>query len=670
MRIRRFCLPAFLVLVLITPALMSAQFHEPTPDELKMTDDPKAPGAAAVYLDFQEVANDPLHYQSYYARIKVLQEKGKEAATVELPYFRGNRQITNIKGRTIHADGTVVPLTVKPEDLTTLSTVTNNGDALKFARKVFTLPSVEVGSILEYSYDLRYGDGYTSPFWELQKQYFVHKAHYAFTPFESFQKGEANKTDLRLMDAHGDKINSMQWWSILPPGVEIKSDASGHISLDVTDIPPVPDEQWMPPIDSFLYKVNFYYISAFSGADYWESEAKNWSKDTDHFAEPSNSIKQAAAGIVAPGDTDLVKAKKLYKAVQALDNTDFSRKKGEAELKQLGLHEAKRAEDTWSQKSGSRQDIALLYLAMLRAAGLTAYDMKVVNRDRGVFATGYFNFDQLDDDIIILSLAGKDIFLDPGEKMCPFQAVSWKHTGAGGVRQTAAGRSLAVSPMLPYTANTISRSGDINFDEHGAATGYFRFLMSGERAMHWRQVVMEVGLDDAKKRFDEALVPILPAGTEAHIDHFLSLDDIDADLMAVVKTTGTLGSSTGKRLILPGAFFETRAPHPFVDQEKRLEPVDMHYAERVDDDITYHLPPGMAVEGAPQDTKIPWENHAILTMKTTTDGSDVTVTRQLARGLTFAKPEEYQSLRAFYQKVAAADTQQLVLTTSSAPKGN
>jgi len=666
MRIHRFVLPAFLVLLLVTPALSRAQFHEPTPDELKMTDDPKAPGAAAVYLDFQEIANDPLHFQSYYARIKILQEKGKELATVELPYFRGNRQVTNIKGRTIHSDGTVIPLTVKAEDLL----VTKTGDQ-QLSRKVFTLPSAEVGSILEFSYDLRYDDNhFSSPYWELQKDYFVHRAHYAFTPFEGFQKGSASQTSMYLTDEHGNKINTMLSWLILPPGVQLKNDASGHISLDVTDVPPVPHEEWMPPIESFLYKVHFYYISAFGGADYWESEAKNWSKDTDHFAEPSNSIKQAAAGIVAPGDSEIIKAKKLYKAVQALDNTDFSRKKGEAELKVLGLHEAKRAEDTWSQKSGSREDITLLYLAMLRAAGLTGYDMKVVNRDQGVFATGYFDFDQLDDDIIILSLGGKDIVLDPGEKMCPFQAVSWKHTGAGGVRQSAAGRSLAVSPLQPYTANTLSRSGDINFDEHGAATGYFRFLMSGQRAMHWRQDVLKYGLDETKKHFDEWLATIAPDGMEAHIDHFLSLDDIDADLMAVVKTKGTLGTATAKRLILPGAFFETRGTHPFVDQEKRLEPVDMHYAERIDDDVTYHLLPGMAVEGAPQDTKVSWEGHAILSMKTESDAGDVTITRQLARGITFAKPEEYQDLRGFYQKVAAADQQQLVLTVTPAIKGN
>ncbi len=72
--------------------------------------------------------------------------------------------------------------------------------------------------------------------------------------------------------------------------------------------------------------------------------------------------------------------------------------------------------------------------------------------------------------------------------------------------------------------------------------------------------------------------------------------------MAIVKVTGTLGTATSKRLLLPGLFFETRGHAPFVNEEKRLEPVDMHYADLVTDDVTYHLPPGAAVEGAPQDT--------------------------------------------------------------------
>ena len=43
---------------------------------------------------------------------------------------------------------------------------------------------------------------------------------------------------------------------------------------------------------------------------------------------------------------------------------------------------------------------------------------------------------------------------------------------------------------------------------------------------------------------------------------------------------------------------------------------------------------------------------------------------ELTRAFALAKPEEYQDLRAFYQKVAAADQAQLVLSLDSPAKSN
>jgi len=173
---------AVLFFATLSPIAASAQFQQPTDEELKMTADPKAPGAAAVYLDYREVTNDPQHFLSVYARIKVLTEKGKELATVELPYLRGETKVTEIQGRTIHPDGTIVPLAVKPEDLMIVKT----GDR-QLQRRVFTLPSVEVGSILEYRFDVNYDDGIvSSPQWKIQQKYLVHKAHYQFTPQRQF----------------------------------------------------------------------------------------------------------------------------------------------------------------------------------------------------------------------------------------------------------------------------------------------------------------------------------------------------------------------------------------------------------------------------------------------------------------------------------------------------
>src|SRR5580700_11310075 len=162
----------------VFPALLSAQFQAPNKDELEMTSDPKAPGADAVYLYREEKTDDNLHYHSYFVRIKVLAEKGKELATVRTPYERRSFKVTDIQGRTIHRDGTVIPLTAKPSDLTDVKT-----KGFQLNTMVFTLPSVEVGSILEYRLQLRYDDNMvSSPTWDVQQPYFVHKAHYMFTP--------------------------------------------------------------------------------------------------------------------------------------------------------------------------------------------------------------------------------------------------------------------------------------------------------------------------------------------------------------------------------------------------------------------------------------------------------------------------------------------------------
>ena len=653
---------ALILLFLASPLVLRAQFQQPTPDELKMTEDPKAPGAAAVYLNIEEITNDPLHFHSFYARIKVLQEKGKELATVDIPYERGNFKVNDIKGRTIHPDGTITPLQAKPEDLL----VAKSGD-LQFGKKVFTLPSVEVGSILEYRYDLGYDDNqFSSPLWTIQRPYFVHKAHYAFTPFKAFQKGADAQTSKYLEDEKGNVLNQLVWWTVLPPGVKLNVDSVGRYSLDVSDIPAIPDEEWMPPNQSVLYKTLFYYKSASSLQDFWVTEAKRWSKEVDHFAEPTKAIQQAVAGIVTPGQGDLDKATVLYRAVQALDNTDFTRQKGQAELKQLGLHAARRAEDTWAQKSGSSQDIALLYLAMLRAAGIPAYAMRVVNRDRSTFDPGFLYFDQLDDVIVLATLGGKEVALDPGEKMCPFETLRWTHAGAMGIRESPDARYAAISPSQSYKENTLLRSADITIDEHGVSSGSVSFVMTGQRALHWRQKALTNDLEEVKKQFDRELQASVPDGIEAHVDHFLALDLPASNLIAIVKVNGSLGVATSKRLILPGFFFETRGSHPFVNQEKRLEPVDMRYAEQVTDQVVYHLPAGLVVEGAPQATQVPWQGHAVLATKTVTAPGQVTIVRQLSRAFAQVKADEYPNLRAFYQKVAAADQQQLVLTTAPA----
>ena len=99
--------------------------------------------------------------------------------------------------------------------------------------------------------------------------------------------------------------------------------------------------------------------------------------------------------------------------------------------------------------------------------------------------------------------------------------------------------------------------------------------MTGQEALRWRQAALRNDDDELKKRFDRELERLVPDGVVAQVNRFLALDQPDGNLIAMVKVHGSLGTATAKRLLLPGFFFATRARVPFVNEEKRLEPVDM-----------------------------------------------------------------------------------------------
>jgi hypothetical protein len=60
----------------------------------------------------------------------------------------------------------------------------------------------------------------------------------------------------------------------------------------------------------------------------------------------------------------------------------------------------------------------------------------------------------------------------------------------------------------------------------------------------------------------------------------------------------------------------------------------------------------------------------VLVAKNQTSPGKLEIAFVVARAFSTAKPEEYQDLRGFYQKVAATAQAQLVLTSTPAAKGN
>lgn len=656
MRLHIFLRSTFLLFVVASPLSLRAQFQDPTPDELKMTSEPKAPGADAIYLYREETLNCDKGEWTYYARIKVLAEKGKELATVQTPFDPESTRVEKVEGRTIHSDGTVIPLALKPEDLVNFKSKYYREDTL-----VFTLPDVEVGSILEYRVRLTEPLAAFTPRWAIQTSYFTRKEHFVFTPgtIQGYLQGPHGKTLNRMM-VTGTPAN-------LPLPIQ---HVKNQFVADFSDVPPTPDEDWMPPINTFRWRVDFYYTYAATEKEFWDTEVKFWAEDIHDFTKVTGAIRKAADSMVSPGDTDEQKARKIYTAVVKLENTDFTHVRSEAERKKEKLKEINSVEDVWKNQSGPGNSIALLYVALAQAAGLKAWPMQVVDRGSAIFDSNYMNRNQLQDYIAVVDLGGKEVFVDPGQKVCPFGILHWAHAFTNGFRESDQGPEFAPTPSLDYVSNKTQRSADLTVEPDGSLTGTVRIVLTGAEGIYWRQQALEYDQSELKKRFEDSLNEDLPEGVTATFDHFLALDDPDRNLMAIVSLSGSLGTAAGKRLILPGLIFESRAKHPFVAQDKRAMPIDVHYPIMESDDIVYHLPPGYAVESAPHTADVTWPGSAVLRINSTPKEDTLEVARFFARNFTLLRADTYNDLHDFYLKVAAADQQQIVLTRAASSKGN
>jgi hypothetical protein len=651
--VRRYFFLVFLLLTLMDLAsAYAADWPPPTAAQMKMTSDAKAPGADAVYLYREEIVDDKVHIHRVTAEIKILTEKGKqEYSDIAIPYEAGMSSIGAIEGQTIQSDGTVVGFKGQPHN----KEVLKQGDK-KIMETVFSMPDVQVGSIVEYQWELRYDDEYfMPPQWLIQRSIYVHKAHYHFVPVDM-----ATAPEIMVTDAMGkaSPANQLLYYQNLPAGDKVTYALDGY-NLVVQDIPALPDEPDSPPLGSYAYQVLFYYSPAYTGTQFWMTEGREWSKDVDRFAKTSGAIRAAEEQITAGATTDGEKLEKIYAAMMTLENTDFTRARSAEENKAEGIH-VKTAADIWKAKRGTGNEITRLFIALVRAAGMNAYDMIVPARDTTVLNTGYLYWGQLTDEVAIVPVNGKHLYFDPGERYCEFGKLDWEHVRMTGIRQSAKGLEMGTTPGAVYQDNTILRTAYLELGATGTVSGQIRLTLSGAPALRWRQDALRTDAEQTKKDFTRALQAEVPAGVQVTVTHFLGLTDPTTALMAVATVSGNAGTAAGKLAFVAGQFFEARQKPKFAAQTRKA-PIDLHYPYLAQDQVHWTLDGGLTVKSLPKNAVVPYLPYAEYKANYTGTGNQLDTVRLMAVGNAEYKATDYPALRQFFQTASAQDQQQVVL---------
>ena len=145
-------------------------------------------------------------------------------------------------------------------------------------------------------------------------------------------------------------------------------------------------------------------------------------------------MEQAVAQIVAAGDTPMAKLQKIYTRTQQIRNLSYEESKTEQEEKRDKLKTNSNVEDLWKNQYGYGTHITWLFMALARAAGLEAHPCWVSARNDYFFRRERLNSRELDANVVLVKLDGKDLFFDPGAEFAPFGLLPWMETGVVGMQ--------------------------------------------------------------------------------------------------------------------------------------------------------------------------------------------------------------------------------------------
>jgi hypothetical protein len=629
-----------------------------TPEEQKMTSIAEQPGASAVILNREENDNDLQHFHATYMRIKILTEVGREYANVEVPYDRHGSGVSEIAGRTVHADGSVVPFEGKALDKTI---VRQHG--LRYQVKTFTLPDVQVGSIIEYRYNLRYSDNlFDQPRWVMQRDLFQKRAFFKNTPYDF------KRSNLSLILGDGQTANGANWTSYMPKDHQPQwrtTPMAAWVELEMNDIPAFINEPYQPPADSLKWRVNFYYSSRNKVADFWKDAGKSWNKRIDGFIGRKNGVADAESQTVAATDTPEQKVRKIYAFVSKLENQSYIPFRAQQEEHTLGLKPDHGAEDVLRQHTGDHDDLTRLFVAMVHAANIPAWLMWVPNRAENFFDEQYMNTEQLAAEIAIVQINGKDVFLDPGSKYCPYGILNWRYSDARGLRQSAEkGTEFAQSPPSNYAQAVTVRVAHVTLSDHGSVDGTIAAGFYGVEAMNWRREGGRTDEEGRKKLLEDEIKSWLPGNSEVALTKSPLWDSTEEPLIAEFKINSPVAVSAGKRWLVTPHIFEINSKAVFPSAQ-RTNPIYFDYASREIDEVHIVMPPNTEIESLPPDDTVKLDYAVYQTVQKKETPTTVFSRRDLVNSGVLFPITEYKTLKDFYDKVKAGDDQQIVLKAAT-----
>lgn len=570
----------------------------------------------------------------YKIAITILNKAGDDLAEMAEVYDKFST-ISNIKATLYDASGKKIK-DYKSSDIKDQSLISDFSIYEDNRLKLLKFVSISYPYTIEYSYSQDFKGLISFPSWNDIKDFGVSVEKSAYT----IQKNKDYK--LRYLTSTGLQTDS----AVIADKIQYrwKSNHVGAISSEPLSVGLNNISAWVKAAPN-----QFEYDGSTGNFDNWKNFGSwiyNLNEGGNKLPEPTKAIVQ---NLIKDAKTNKDKIRILYNYLQ--QNTRYV-------SVQLGIGGFRPilAEKVAQVNYGDCKALSNYMKALLNEAGISS-NLIVIGNDMPSLNKNYSSIGQANHMILCVPLEKDTTFLECTSQYKPMGFVGYSNSNRDVLMVTAEGGKLVHTPIYSAKDNFQIRKTKFNLLEDGTAQVELKSTYGNAQFEDSFPLTLMEPTELRKSILEHSKVPVAELANIKYLQEDKNKPVLTEEIY--FKTT-PLTTKGGDKLFLVLNQTNRKESIPLkVENRKTYFAVPFSYND--EDEISYTLPKGYAVEFIPKDINITSE-FGTYTAKFVTKDNTIVYTRTQTMNDKKYPPEKYNDYVEFYKKIYQADKQKAVLT--------
>ncbi|MBR1519136.1 MAG: DUF3857 domain-containing protein [Prevotella sp.] len=641
---------------------VNTKFGNPTKEELEMTEYAYDKEASAVILYSDVDTRYEMYDEDFWVvtevktRIKILKEDGKDHANVQLVYYRPEEgqykeDINSVKATAFNMVDGKVEKTKMESNLIFRERIDDKQMVLKFS-----VPKVQVGTVVEYQYEKRSNMSYEIDTWYAQHSIPTAYCHYHLQIPEFFQFSvEMRGHELDKMDQERKAAG----FNFQTTSGSLQCSGSDY-SYTGHNLSALKAENFIWSLSDVCNKVTAdFHTFAVRGSVHkeytttWEKIDEMLMKD-ESFGGRMRRADPLKKEMTEAGIFDIEDQTQRIEACYDMLMKKFN---WNGKYRLFG----RSVRDIEKDGGGSNADLNFILINMLRDARIDAFPVVMSSRDNGTIPMTHPSINALN--TFVVGIADTDstlLFLDSSAEygainVIPSNLLS-SHGRVVGEKVKLAGKWFNLQAASQGKQTTLVKAV---LQQDGILKGTISSRYNGNSAAYKRRKFREAkdSLAYISEMAKDLNAEIKAYNIKNAYEHTEAVNDETGFEMNCNAADGMIYLQIGN--LLP--FSEA----PFT-KEKRTLPVDMPYRDYFNITFSITLPDGYAVEEIPKPSLVSLEgNDIVFTKKLSATGNTLNILVRMAINKTYYLANEYQNLKKTFEVIAEQCNDIIVIKKTS-----